>query len=371
MNKDDFIKYLNDDSITTPYLINVKTSGYAKLCFKYQATDDIVAFYSLEKYNRYIEDNQIICFDINGPIQYGGFYSRCTGKLYDVDYRFQTILGIDNSSVQKIDQLRENLAQNVAQRISDIIHSDPSIVKGFISEKQLNDLPYYASSKARDAFFEGKTIKEIVYVPFIDSKLFNQNDIFSYVKNPNECVDELSTLYLGSADKINHDKLKSGLALEKLTCEKLQEISNDVEHIYHKQRDIAYAIKESGAKTVKITIDKYGKEFTFSTEAAQLQWTGANYYSAYAIKSQDREEFYKIYGRNEDYNAGDVVSITYNKKEIYNREKNNGTHNIDTHVFDKEREGASFDGEIDNARFASSEFADNSEPTHEIHEKIL
>ena len=88
MNREDFIKYLNDDNIITPYLINVKIGGYAKLCFKYQATDDIVAFYSLEKYNRNIEDNQVICFDINKPILYGGFYPESRIMCIQINLSF-------------------------------------------------------------------------------------------------------------------------------------------------------------------------------------------------------------------------------------------------------------------------------------------
>ena len=75
---------------------------------------------------------------------------------------------------------------------------------------------------------------------------------------------------------------------------------------------IADAVKDSGAKTVTVTIQKDGAELTFKAAADSL--TGRRgYYSTYYLPAQDRREFERVFGRNANYNAEEIMKITYGK----------------------------------------------------------
>ena len=84
----------------------------------------------------------------------------------------------------------------------------------------------------------------------------------------------------------------------------------------HRMKAITDAVKGCSANTVTVTVQKDGQELTFKTAADSL--TGhRSYYSTSDIPATDRREFERLFGRYADYNAEDVVRITYGRNTIY------------------------------------------------------
>ena len=54
-----------------------------------------------------------------------------------------------------------------------------------------------------------------------------------------------------------------------------------------------------------------------TTRQAGILTGHRNYYSAYHIQARDRQEFQDMFGRHADYDAKDIIRITYGRKTIY------------------------------------------------------
>lgn len=364
------INYLNADS-TAP--LEFRANGYGYLFVKQPVNDDITILYSLEKYMRSDSPDELVDFEVGKDLKYGGFYSHSTGELYDLSYDLQRAFGVEYDQNITIEELQKQLAEEVSQAVSEMIHDDPSLIKGEkLTENDREDIERWADLRAEKAFFSGQRPEEIGYDPSVSSECFNQSDIFAYLKDPTTSIEPLAAEYLtltdGYQSRQSHNSMVSGLEVEKLAREKCQAIYDNPNHVYHKQRDIANAIENTGAKSVRVTIDKDNKEFTFSTEASTLTRTGVDWYSTYDIKASDRAQFGSIYGKHEDYAAQDIVNITYGKKEIYNRENSEQRarqavreHDRD----DKDQDRPSLGSEARDARNASSELGrDESNTPH-------
>lgn len=339
MNKKEFIDYLNDPA-TPFYLLDTrdgtKRASTCTIFLKYPATDDIILFYSIEKYFSSLDSLQkkeILAPAIGNSFKYGGFYSKTTNELYDLEYSIEKILSLDpdDTSLNKLENLKARFAHDIEDEVSRLIHSDSYSPEGIITEKEAEDLAYYANDIAVSKFFENKLPEDIFFSIGIEDR-FDQDDLFGYIKDPKLSVAKKASLYMQKDTKNRYgdlwvNRIKHVLEEERLARESLQKIIDDRSHIYHKQRCISGAIKDLNAKTVKVTICKDNQQFTFTSETATLAYGRSSSYSVYNMKSQDRTSFHELFGRYAEYSADDIVEITYGKKVLYNRiefDANNG-----------------------------------------------
>ena len=141
-------------------------------------------------------------------------------------------------------------------------------------------------------------LPETAFIAYItDPELFVQTEAEQYIKN-------------------NQEKfLLQFLKTDALLAE-YQALMQDTDNPIHRMKAITDAVKGCGAKTVTVTVQKDGQELTFKAAANSL--TGhRNYYSTYDILSSDRREFEHTFGKYADYNAENVVRITYGRNTIY------------------------------------------------------
>ncbi len=90
---------------------------------------------------------------------------------------------------------------------------------------------------------------------------------------------------------------------------------DDTANPAHKMKAITDAVKESGAKTVSVTVFKDGQKMTF--KAARSLRGYKDSYNGLDIQSADRQKFESAFDRYTDYTADEVIHITYDRNTIY------------------------------------------------------
>ena len=99
----------------------------------------------------------------------------------------------------------------------------------------------------------------------------------------------------------------------------MKSIEDNVEHPYHKIKNIITSVKDNNCVTVNLTINKDGTEQTFKYNAdALIHNYNSSYLSTYNIeKLADRNLFEETFGRWNDLHYEDIIKITYGKNTIY------------------------------------------------------
>ena len=134
----------------------------------------------------------------------------------------------------------------------------------------------------------------------------------AYITDPELFVQTEAEQYI----KINQEKFLLQFLKNDALLAEYQALMQDTGSPIHRMKAITDAVKGCGAKTVTVTVQKDGQELTFKAAAGSL--TGhRNYYSTSDIPASDRKEFERLVGRYADYNAEDVVKITYGRNTIY------------------------------------------------------
>ena len=134
----------------------------------------------------------------------------------------------------------------------------------------------------------------------------------AYITDPELFVQTEAEQYI----KINQEKFLLQFLKNDALLAEYQALMQDTGSPIHRMKAITDAVKGCSAKTVTVTVQKDGQELTFKTAADSL--TGhRSYYSPSDIPASDRREFERLFGRYADYNAEDVVKITYGRNTIY------------------------------------------------------
>ena len=77
------------------------------------------------------------------------------------------------------------------------------------------------------------------------------------------------------------------------------------------------AVKESGAKTVNVTIIKGGEEYSFKYNADKLSRYANNSYDTWDMSSKDKQGFEERFGKWSSFSPEDITSISYRGKTLY------------------------------------------------------
>ena len=134
----------------------------------------------------------------------------------------------------------------------------------------------------------------------------------AYITDPELFVQTEAEVYA----KSNQEKFLLQFLKNDALLAEYQALMLDADNPIHRMKAITDAVKECGAKTVTVTVQKDGQELTFKAAADSL--TGhRNYYSTTEIPAADRREFERLFGRHTDYNAEDITKITYGRNTIY------------------------------------------------------
>ena len=134
-----------------------------------------------------------------------------------------------------------------------------------------------------------------------------------YLKYHDATVEEAATGYW----QTHQDDMLLELRKNEILREKLRVLEANPNHPLHKQKAVMDAVKDSGAKTVYVTIIKGGEEYSFKYSADRLSRYMEGKYSAWDMPSKDRDGFYERFGRYSDFTPEDITEISYRGKTLY------------------------------------------------------
>ena len=206
---------------------------------------------------------------------------------------------------------------SINDRVESMIANDRNnlTIREIIGWQVSRDLEYYRDYGAKES-----AIRQIFSNEEPDEQFHShyklgdlpETAFIAYITDPELFVQTEAEVYV----KSNQEKFLLQFLKNDALLSEYQALMQDTGNPIHRMKAITDAVRECGAKTVTVTVQKDGQELTFKAAADSL--TGhRNYYSTTEIPAADRREFERLFGRYTDYNAEDITKITYGRNTIY------------------------------------------------------
>jgi hypothetical protein len=171
----------------------------------------------------------------------------------------------------------------------------------------------FADGMARVMFLDKESSEDLHYECDYTTDTTDSTLMLKYLRHPTAAVEQAATDYW-----MNHqDDILLELRKNEVLREKLNRIYAEKNNPLHKQRAIIEAVRESGAKTVNVTIIKGGEECSFKYSAEQLCQVYRNDYDTWDMSPKDRHEFEDRFGRWSSFTPEDISEISYRGKTLY------------------------------------------------------
>lgn len=248
--------------------------------------------------------------------EYAALYNKQDGLVYDAGLDFQETFP-EAATGPKISQLSKTVNESIRLRLEDLVaknQTDLSMRK--LSEKGLAELEDYKKYQLvkdiRRYFLNGMENSEEENQRYYDHE-WTEEDLLDYLENADGYIER-------TAEKIWSKRQEAILLQQKrgaLIKTGLEELEKEADSLLHRQRAISYALRNSPAKMVSVTIHKDGVEFTFKTTATEV-YRGT--YSKFSMPIKERYQFEHLFGNSASYATADIVKITYRGKSLYSAE---------------------------------------------------
>lgn len=289
---------------------NYNTDHLVKI--PYEKDFDLL-FYSRTWYGKNIK--------LDEKLESAGLYYRKDGCIYNPSYSLECCLEdsemiADNSSKN---DFAEKLTELVRTQVEEIIDNKRSnlTIKELSDGYLLNQMQYYsdygAVSDAKKAFIKGDEVSDIVYKCPYSLDSMSDADYIQFIVDKKPLIEREANEYIEK----HQENMLAQFYNNALLRKELKAIYDDTDNILHRVKAIIDAVKESGAKTVNVSINKEDKEFTFKYETRTLTVAPDSYYSSYNMKASDRREFENLFGRNANFYPSEITQITYGRNVIY------------------------------------------------------
>ena len=301
-------KWLQDD-ITKPAVI--RNGDYADTIIRVPYDDDFDFLFHQNSYNGEP-------LTVNANMAYCGIYNKLDGQLYDVKFPLKGKLD-DMDSTKSMLDIEQQFNDDVRAFIEGVVGNDVDHLRSpsFEDAKYDNRLDdfrrNYADSIVTRMYLGGDSADDIrfqcgYYLDRSSSAL-----MLRYLKYHDATVEEAATGYW----QTHQDDMLLELRKNEILREKLRVLEANPNHPLHKQKAVMDAVKDSGAKTVNVTIIKGGEEYSFKYSADRLSRYMEGKYSAWDMPSKDRDGFYERFGRYSDFTPEDITEISYRGKTLY------------------------------------------------------
>ena len=301
-------KWLQDD-ITKPAAI--RNGDYADTIIRVPYDDDFDFLFHQNSYNGEP-------LTVNANMAYCGIYNKLDGQLYDVKFPLKGKLD-DMDSAKSMLDIEQQFNDDVRAFIEGVVGDDVDHLRSpsFEDAKYDNRLDdfrrNYADSIVTRMYLGGDSADDIrfqcgYYLDRSSSAL-----MLRYLKYRDATVEEAATGYW----QTHQDDMLLELRKNEILREKLRVLEANPNHPLHKQKAVMDAVKDSGAKTVNVTIIKGGEEYSFKYSADRLSRYMEGKYSAWDMPSKDRDGFYERFGRYSDFTPEDITEISYRGKTLY------------------------------------------------------
>ncbi len=325
-------KWLQDD-ITKPAVI--RSGDYVDTVVRVPYDDDFDFIFHQNSYNGEP-------LTVNANMAYCGIYNKLDGQLYDVKFPLKGKLD-DMDSTKSMLDIEQQFNDDVRAFIKGVVGNDVDHLRSpsFEDAKYDNRLDdfrrNYADSIVTRMYLGGDSADDIrfqcgYYLDRSSSAL-----MLRYLKYRDATVEEAATGYW----QTHQDDMLLELRKNEILREKLRVLEANPNHPLHKQKAVMDAVKDSGAKTVNVTIIKGGEEYSFKYSADRLSRYMEEKYSAWDMPSKDRDGFYERFGRYSDFTPEDITEISYRGKTLYEADSLMPSESADEDFLDDEDEGFS------------------------------
>ena len=254
----------------------------------------------------------------NDNFSFCGLYLRQDHSLRLADHRLTCAVdGLTETERMDRDDLRRHFCKQVNRRVEELIADDREnlTITKLNCEETKRRLDYYRQYGARDkairTFFSDET-PDFRFRSDYELKDRSEDFMLACLQNPDTIVEAEARQHI----KDHQEQLLLTFLENDALRGEYTALLQDEENPIHRMKAITDAVRDSGAKTVTVTVVKPEGELTFKAAADSL--TGhRNYYSSYDIPAQDRREFEQMFGKYADYHAEDITRITYGRNTIY------------------------------------------------------
>ncbi len=302
--KEEFFDFLKSNKIMETFNYGNKSK---MIVSKVKYNDKLDILYVLDSYSGQL-------FDLHSPFKYSGIYDKENDKLFDAEYSIRyNILNWEYNGSEYIsaNNLYKMINTDVNDKIKELIDDAKKDIFN-ISEVEIAE--EITDSDVIKEFMDGKSSDtlEDSYCKYSTEKSEN---ILDYLTDKETFLEEEAKNFIVD----NMTNILKGLAITEEKRKQLKSIEDNVEHSYHKIKNIITSIKDNNCVTVNLTINKDGVEQTFKYKAdALIHNYNSSYLSTYNIeKLTDRNLFEEKFGRWNDLHYEDIIKITYGRNTIY------------------------------------------------------
>ena len=257
----------------------------------------------------------------NQAFYYCGLYNKLDGMVYDLQGPLEGNL-TEIDSGKDIHMLGEDFKSAVREFIENIVDDNIDNLRSpfFEDDNYQHKLDhfkeYYAESTVRQLFLDGKTSDYVKFGCEYSCDRFEEAQMIRYLKYPTAAVEDAATGYW----QTHQDDMLLSLYMNEHIKDCLEKLEAKEDTRFHRQRNISKAINESGAKSVNVTIQRDGKDFTFKYDAYKLGCNAYMDYHSWDMPAKDRENFRNMFEEGSRFYPQEITSITYRGKTIYEAE---------------------------------------------------
>lgn len=301
---DEFSKWLKGDE----QRFCDEVMGDNEVYIKIRYNDEIDLIYSFHR----TVDGEIVAGE---DLKYQALYYRPEDKLYDMQYKLHYRLrdfaelerGCETERVEFEKYVRERVEQIVSQYSDSIVVDDEARKRVERYERDIDE--------AARKIYLNETDAEFSYKCEYSAEQFEKY-LIKYISEREKIIRSVVEEY----HEKRKDEIRDDIIHNILTKERLELYKQGKD----KQIEIVKKIIDSipqDCRTVNVTTVIDGKELTFKTEASELRRDCKSTYSTWYIKTPDREDYERLYGRCSGYKPEDITKITFSRKTLYEREE--------------------------------------------------
>ena len=260
----------------------------------------------------------------NDKFEYAGVFCKRNGRIYDSQYAIKDLFDSRNGlEARGADALHKQLNTAVRAAVDTAIGNDRNNLRiaALSSERALDKLEHFrkcsVADNARKAYLDNVEdgCFEFHYRCEYRPPQWTEDSLLAYILDPNGYVNAEAKAYIDS----HQEDILSDFLESDMVAAAYQEIVDNRANQVHRVKRIMQTLSDSPAKTVTVTINKNGTEFTFKAEAAQFRSDCKHTYGTWHIAAADRKEFGRLFGRSE-YGPEDIIRIEYARSVLYEAE---------------------------------------------------
>lgn len=310
ISKEEFIEWLNRD---TAQSFKVSGNGRTEIYIKIPKTENFWYLYRQRPYDGE-EIERLHVFE------YTGLYNKMDGLIYDSDKEFPDYFS-DIEYPENVEQMRKNIQEQVRDEVEKYINDDRSQLRiTMLSREKQRDLEdykkFYLPNRVKKFFLQDGKSEDVHYECNYELGIWTDKSLLDYISDPIDFIRREAEQYL----QTNQEKIFLEFEKNDLLKSELEVLEAMEDGPLHRLRNIIKALGKISARTVNVTLNKAGQEFTFKTKASILRSAPYDNYPLWEMSSEDREEFQELFGRTAEYSPEDIIAISYCRKPIYTAE---------------------------------------------------